>query len=186
MKTKHDWTRADALTGHQIHAAALAGPDGQPLTPDRLEGMRQTPRLKIIRRALGLTQEEFAARFQIPLGTLRDWEQTAGEPEAGRLRWHDLTAYPGSAHATPAVAPHAARTRFAKRWPAGRRTHTFLQVGHSIGGKAMGEAAATDVSTLFELACCRKYYVLRMPTVSDRALASCPLPQARFKWGSGS
>lgn len=81
MKTRHDWSRADALMEAQIHAAALADPDAQPLTPERLAGMRQTPRLKIIRRALGLTQEEFAARFQIPLGTLRDWEQGAAQPD---------------------------------------------------------------------------------------------------------
>jgi putative transcriptional regulator len=37
--------------------------------------MKRTPQAKIIRRALGLTQEEFAARYRIPLGTLRDWEQ---------------------------------------------------------------------------------------------------------------
>ena len=37
--------------------------------------MKQTPRLKIVRRALGLIQEEFAARFMILNGTLRDWEQ---------------------------------------------------------------------------------------------------------------
>ena len=35
--------------------------------------MKRTPQVKLIRRALGLTQEEFAGRFQIPLGTLRDW-----------------------------------------------------------------------------------------------------------------
>lgn len=81
MKTKHDWRRADAMTDEQIHAAALADPDAQPLTPERLAGMKQTPRLKIIRRALGLTQEEFAARFQIPLGTLRDWEQGKKVPD---------------------------------------------------------------------------------------------------------
>jgi putative transcriptional regulator len=81
MKTKHDWSRADAMTDEQIHAAALADPDAQPLTPERLVGMKQTPRLKIIRRALGLTQQEFSARFLIPLGTLRDWEQGAAEPD---------------------------------------------------------------------------------------------------------
>jgi putative transcriptional regulator len=81
MKTKHDWSRADAMTDAQIHAAALADPDAQPLTPEKLAGMKQTPRVKIIRRALGLTQEEFAARFQIPPGTLRDWEQGAAEPD---------------------------------------------------------------------------------------------------------
>ena len=34
-----------------------------------------------MRRALHLTQEEFAARFRIPLGTLRDWEQGKTEPD---------------------------------------------------------------------------------------------------------
>jgi putative transcriptional regulator len=34
-----------------------------------------------MRRALGLSQEEFAARFHIPLGTLRDWEQGRKEPD---------------------------------------------------------------------------------------------------------
>jgi putative transcriptional regulator len=39
------------------------------------------PRIKTLRRALGLTQEEFAARYKIPLGTLRDWEQDRSEPD---------------------------------------------------------------------------------------------------------
>ena len=37
------------------------------------------PRAKTLRRALGLTQEEFATRYQIPLGTHRDWEQGRAE-----------------------------------------------------------------------------------------------------------
>jgi putative transcriptional regulator len=43
--------------------------------------MKRTPQVKLIRRALGLTQEEFAGRFHIPLGTLRDWEQRAAVPD---------------------------------------------------------------------------------------------------------
>jgi putative transcriptional regulator len=81
-KTDHDWRRADAMTDSDIHAAALADPDAQPLTPDRLKHMKRTPQAKVIRRALGLSQEEFAARFDIPLGTLRDWEQGRKEPDA--------------------------------------------------------------------------------------------------------
>ncbi len=81
MHTKHDWSRLDAMTEEQRHAAALADPDAQPLTDADMDRMKQTPRLKIIRRTLGLTQEEFAARFQIPLGTLRDWEQGAAQPD---------------------------------------------------------------------------------------------------------
>ncbi len=81
MKTRHDWSRLDAMTEQQRHAAAVTDPDARPLTDADMDRMKRTPRLKIIRRALGLTQEEFAARYQIPLGTLRDWEQDAKEPD---------------------------------------------------------------------------------------------------------
>jgi putative transcriptional regulator len=81
-KTKHDWSRADAMTDEDIHTAALADPNAQPLTPQRLARMERTPQVKVIRRALGLSQEEFAERFQIPLGTLRDWEQARKDPDA--------------------------------------------------------------------------------------------------------
>jgi putative transcriptional regulator len=81
-KTKHDWSRADAMTEEEIHAVALADPDAQPLTPERLACMRRTPQVRVIRRALGLSQEEFALRFHIPLGTLRDWEQGRKDPDA--------------------------------------------------------------------------------------------------------
>ena len=72
------------MTEAEVLAAALADPDAKPLTPKdfkRMKRMKRIPRAKIIRRALGLTQEEFAARFRIPLGTLRDWEQGAAEPD---------------------------------------------------------------------------------------------------------
>ncbi|HRD46919.1 MAG TPA: helix-turn-helix domain-containing protein [Caulobacter sp.] len=44
--------------------------------------MRSTPRVRIIRRALKLSQEAFSARFRIPIGTLRDWEQGRKVPDA--------------------------------------------------------------------------------------------------------
>jgi putative transcriptional regulator len=78
---KHDWTRADALTEAEVHAAALHDPDAQPLAHDDMFRMRRVPRARTVRRALGLTQEQFAARYQIPLGTLRDWEQGRAEPD---------------------------------------------------------------------------------------------------------
>ncbi|HUA18271.1 MAG TPA: helix-turn-helix domain-containing protein [Bryobacteraceae bacterium] len=56
-------------------------PDARPLTEADLKRMKRTPQAKIIRRALELTQEEFAARFHIPLGTLRDWEQGRAQPD---------------------------------------------------------------------------------------------------------
>ena len=51
------------------------------LSDEQLARLKPTPRAKIIRRALQLTQEEFAARYHIPVGTLRDWEQGRAEPD---------------------------------------------------------------------------------------------------------
>ena len=90
MKTKHDWSRLDSMTEEQRRAASLADPDAQPLSDADMNRMSMTPRLKIIRRALALTQEEFSARYQIPLGTLRDWEQGAKQPDQAALRARDV------------------------------------------------------------------------------------------------
>jgi putative transcriptional regulator len=65
----------------EILAAALSDPDNPPLTPERMERMKRVPQVKVVRRALGLTQEDFASRFRIPLGTLRDWEQGKSLPD---------------------------------------------------------------------------------------------------------
>lgn len=69
------------MTDEQVRAAAAADPDARPMTVEELRAARRVPRVKTLRRALGFTQEEFAARYQIPLGTLRDWEQGRSEPD---------------------------------------------------------------------------------------------------------
>ncbi len=69
------------MTDEEVLAAALSDPDAQPLTPEDFKRMKRTPQVKIIRQALGLSQEEFATRFHIPLGTLRDWEQGRKDPD---------------------------------------------------------------------------------------------------------
>jgi putative transcriptional regulator len=76
-----DWSRFDAMTEAQRHQAALNDPDARPLSEEDLTRMKRTPQARIIRRALGLSQEDFAARYHIPLGTLRDWEQGRVEPD---------------------------------------------------------------------------------------------------------
>ena len=76
-----DWERLRAMTDEEVTAAALADPDAQPLTEAQLASMKRVPRAKTLRRALGLTQEEFATRYHIPVGTLRDWEQGRSEPD---------------------------------------------------------------------------------------------------------
>ncbi len=49
------------------------------------EAMDRAQRARLIRRTrtqLGLSQSEFARRFRVPVGTLRDWEQArATAPE---------------------------------------------------------------------------------------------------------
>jgi putative transcriptional regulator len=69
------------MTEAEIQAAAAADPDARPMTPAQLRTARRVPRIKTLRRALALTQEEFAARYHIPLGTLRDWEQGRCQPD---------------------------------------------------------------------------------------------------------
>jgi putative transcriptional regulator len=76
-----DWAALRAMTEDATTAAALGDADNPPLTPERQAGMKRVPQVKVMRRALGLTQEEFSARFRIPLGTLRDWEQGKSEPD---------------------------------------------------------------------------------------------------------
>lgn len=79
--TRHDWSRVDAMTEAERHAAALADPDAQPLTPEDFKRMKRVPRIAVIRRAFRLSREEFAAQFHIPIDTIRDWEQDVSEPD---------------------------------------------------------------------------------------------------------
>ena len=54
--------------------------------------MRRVPRVKTLRRALALTQEEFTKRYDIPIGTLRDWEQGRTEPDQAARAYLNLIA----------------------------------------------------------------------------------------------
>ncbi len=104
-----DWSRFDAMSDEEVHAAALADPDAQPWTEEQLAKAKRTPRVKIIRRALRLTQEQFAAQFGIPLGTLRDWEQGRKEPDqAARSYLLVIASDPGAVREALKRAPQPA------------------------------------------------------------------------------
>ena len=61
------------LMPEQVKEAEPQGPDAQlHLTP---------PHVASLRRALFLTQKEFAARYHIPPATLRDWEREHSQPD---------------------------------------------------------------------------------------------------------
>ncbi len=78
-KKIHKWLRP--MTPSAVERAALADPDARPLSSAELKRLKRTPQAKIIRRALGMTQQEFSEKYRIPLGTLRDWEQGRATPD---------------------------------------------------------------------------------------------------------
>jgi putative transcriptional regulator len=80
-----DWDRVSALTEAEVTAAALADPDAAPMTADQLARMRRVPDVKALRTRLGMTQEQFAHAYRLPVGTVRDWEQGRTRPDAPAL-----------------------------------------------------------------------------------------------------
>lgn len=78
---KSDWRRFDAMSEAERHAAAVSDPDCPPASAAELARARRAPNVRAIRAGLNLTQEEFARRFGLPLGTVRDWEQGAHRPD---------------------------------------------------------------------------------------------------------
>jgi putative transcriptional regulator len=70
-----------AVSAADIETAAARDSDNPPITEAQAGKLRPVPRVKTLRRALALTQEEFSTRYHIPLGTLRDWEQGRSAPD---------------------------------------------------------------------------------------------------------
>ena len=83
-RTSNGWEPIElaGLNGEASDDSHVTDIDNPPLTDADLTRMKRVPRAKTIRRALMLTQEEFATRYHIPIGTLRDWEQGRTEPDA--------------------------------------------------------------------------------------------------------
>ena len=85
------------MTDAEVEEAAAADPDCQPLTDEDMARMPRVPQARRLRRALRLTQEEFSARYHIPLGSVRDWEQGRTQPDQTALAY--LRAIAGDADA---------------------------------------------------------------------------------------
>ncbi len=78
---KTDWHAFDAMSAEERHQAALSDPDCPPATKAQLALARRVPTVRALRKKLNMTQQEFATRFHLPLGTVRDWEQGAHRPD---------------------------------------------------------------------------------------------------------
>lgn len=99
-----DWPRIDAMTDEDIERQAAENPEAAPImAPAAIRAAR----VRHARHRSGLTQEEFSARFRIPLGTLRDWEQGRREPDAAALAYLRVIEREPAAVAR-ALAPSAA------------------------------------------------------------------------------
>ena len=81
VEANTDWNRLDAMTDAEVHAAALSDPDAQPTTEAHWAPETLTPRVKVMRRAFGLSVEEFSQRYHIPVATIRDWEERRSVPD---------------------------------------------------------------------------------------------------------
>jgi putative transcriptional regulator len=88
--TPADWV--PPMSDDEITAAALADPDCQPLSADRLADMRRISFAQQVRRKVGLSQAAFAERYRIPIGTLRDWEQNRAQPDAAAIAYLTVIA----------------------------------------------------------------------------------------------
>src|SRR5690349_1376470 len=78
---KSDWRAFDAMNDEERRRATLSDPNCRPATVAQLARARRVPTVRALRKKLKLTQEQFAARFHLPLGTVRDWEQGAHRPD---------------------------------------------------------------------------------------------------------
>lgn len=87
-----DWDRLRSMTDEEAEANALADPDNPPITDARLKMLEPVPRVKVLRRSLRLSQEEFAERYAIPLDTLREWETGKATPERTVLSYLGVIA----------------------------------------------------------------------------------------------
>ena len=88
--TPADWE--PPMTDEEVTMAALSDPDAQPLTDAQLARMRRVSYAKHVRWKLSLSQNEFAERFHIPIGTLRDWEQHRAKPDAAATAYLQVIA----------------------------------------------------------------------------------------------
>jgi putative transcriptional regulator len=69
------------MSEEERNRAAVSDPNAQPATEAQLARARRVPSVRALRQKLNLTQEQFAERFHLPLGTVRDWEQGAHRPD---------------------------------------------------------------------------------------------------------
>jgi putative transcriptional regulator len=86
---KTDWAAIDAQTDEDIARHVANDPDAAPL----LSAAETAAAIaRSVRKRLGISQAEFSARYHVPIGTLRDWEQNRKQPDAPALAYLRVNA----------------------------------------------------------------------------------------------
>jgi len=79
-----DWKAVDAQTDEDIARNVADDPDVAPILT---EAETAAAIARSMRKRLGISQAEFSARYHVPIGTLRDWEQNRKQPDAPALAY---------------------------------------------------------------------------------------------------
>jgi putative transcriptional regulator len=79
-----DWAAIDAQTDEEIARHVAEDPDAAPILTAAATAAAIT---RAVRQRLGISQAEFSARYHVPVGTLRDWEQNRKQPDAPALAY---------------------------------------------------------------------------------------------------
>jgi putative transcriptional regulator len=68
-----DWRKIDAMTDNDLARQIAANPDAAPDMAPEID-------VRAIRRAIGMTQAQFAAAYEFSIRTVQEWERGAKKP----------------------------------------------------------------------------------------------------------
>lgn len=97
-----DWAAIDAMSDEDIAEQIAAHPDAAPdLTVTRarvvfrLGSHRLKPKYKVrlLRRALGLSQAQFAEAYGLPVRNVQNWEQGTRQPDEATMAYLKVIAH---------------------------------------------------------------------------------------------
>ena len=77
---KSDWRAFDAMSEEARHLAVVSDRDAAPAAETQLARARRVATVRALRTRLNLTQEEFAARFHLPLGRYEIGSKARADP----------------------------------------------------------------------------------------------------------
>jgi putative transcriptional regulator len=97
-----DWAKVDAMSDEDIARQIAENPDAAPdLTIARVKLvmrlasplLKTRTKIRLVRRALGMSQAEFARAYHLPLRSLQNWEQGTREPDEATAALIKIIAY---------------------------------------------------------------------------------------------